>query len=424
MIKNIILNTLFLLLLTGCGPSGPSEFSSETKDVVVSVSTESNFTSVTVERGAVFMATVKDAEGQVATNNDLGMSNIYTFKASPKRPISVTSGYVDVNNNGLLDANDTKLDINLSSYVSVVSPLTTLIGDYENNATVLNSLVQNYEINISQIIGSVPSKTSKDAIILSNAIYKSLKLGFEYNSTNFRQSIVDVNTTYNQSFNSLTSLSELASSLENQVFIDLGVSRLGSAELSQINSELSSNYYVTTLELNNFIFTKSKVTTDDVSDIWNITFDIPKNQNIENFDIGIHMVKKSSQTIGNIVVKGITIQNNKIESITSVVVFGEKASGSTGSQGYNSAHNITKKSVLLIQGKLVFNLGYIISNQTIVSSSSFTNAAEYSINLYASKLDINGSTLESNATLRTSFFDYFTFENPSQEINGTLLIGN
>jgi hypothetical protein len=404
-------------LFYGCGPSGDLSIDSSNN---ISINLDANLTTITVERGPVFMATVKDANGLVALNSKFGMSNIYEFNGTPKAPISVSGGYIDINNNSILDENDTKLDINMSSYSNIVSPITTLVGNIDNNSTIYNHLINNYEINKSQIFDLVPSKTSKDVIILSNAIYKSLRSSFVFASSDFNQSIIDINTSYEQSFTHITDLKELSVELETQLMTDLGIAPLNNSDFSDNDTLLSSKFYVDALDLNNSSFIRVKTKDDNISDIWNMALNIQANQTIDNFDIAVHILK-STGTIGNIIAKGVCLKDNNITQISSLTFFGKQGT-STASTTYSAQHEITKNSLFLIQNKLLFNLGYIINNQTIVASSKFTDPANYTVKIYVNKVDVNASVTTNVGSIQTGYNSYYYFDIGSQEINGTLEI--
>ena len=413
-----ISSILFISLFYGCGPSGDLSTNSSNN---VSINLDANLTSITVERGPVFMATVKDANGLVAVNSKFGMSNVYEFTGTPKAPISVSGGYVDVNNNSILDENDTKLDINMSSYSNIVSPITTLVGNPDNNSTMYNHLINNYNISKSQIFDLVPSKTSKDVLILSNAIYKSLHSSDVFPSSDFNDSITEVTSIYNNNgYDENTSLNELSIGLETQLMTDMGITKLSGIDLADIENSLNTEFYVDALDLNNSSFARVKTADDNISDIWNMALNIQANQTIDNFDIAIHILK-STGTIGNIIAKGVSMENNYITQISSLTFFGKQGS-SAASSTYPATHEMTKNSVLLIQNKLLFNIGYIINNQTIVSSSKFTDPANYTLKIYVNKLDVNASVTTSVGQIQTGYNSYYDFEIGSQEINGTLEI--
>jgi len=422
---SILFSLIFISLFSACGPSGEyTKTQEEKKDPIPVLLTDLDLTSITVERGPVFFASVKDKNGLQATNDNFGFSNTYTFQTKPTLPIYVKGGYIDADNNSNLDKNDVILKFKMSSYSNIISPLTTFVGDSKSDPTKLNYLTKYYNISKTDIYTDVPSKTSKNVIILSNAIYKNLKLGYAFNSSEFNQTIIDLNATYEQSYSDITNLKELAIKLENEVLNDLNETNLQDLDLENIDTNLSNNFFIDTKDINNSQFKRVKKSTDSVASIWNIAFKIPLNSNTSHFDIGINMLKKSSGSIGNIIAKDITIKDNKLISVGGLVVFGKKVSGSTGSKNYKATHTITKNAIRLLGNKLLFNLGSIINSQTIISPQSFTNTAEYDVKLFITKLDINASVTNENNSLQIGYDKYFSFPTASQEVNGTLTIND
>ena len=103
------------MLLVACGSTSSNPSSSTSTDV-------------TVERGKVYDAVVSDANGQIATQKlD---QNIYTFAQTPVYPITATGGWIDVDNDGNITTADVQLDLNLTSYSNVITPITTYISDH------------------------------------------------------------------------------------------------------------------------------------------------------------------------------------------------------------------------------------------------------------------------------------------------------
>jgi hypothetical protein len=152
---------------------------------------------------------------------------------------------------------------------------------------------------------------------------------------------------------------------------------------------------------------------------------IPTNNDVNNINIGIHIIKNEPQTIGDIVIKNISIKNNQITHIDALNIFGKKTSGTTGSIGYNSTHDITQNAVALLQeNSLLIKLGYIMEKQTIVSQESFKQIADYNVTIYVSNLDINGSPIINDYPLQLEYDTFYTFPKGTQRINGLISIGD
>lgn len=394
----------FSIFLSGCN---------ETTTVGTEVRVDpipTSYTEVRVERGPLYYATVEDANGKRAIALER-LSNVYSFTSPPVLPIRVSGGYVDVDNNGILDDKDVVLDINMSSMYNIVSPITTFLQKYPNDA---ESIKKRCGISDEDVGTKVPSTTSVNAIKCSNALYLALREDSRVDSADFNATFAKVETSYDAIKH--LSLGDLSIELEQNLTKDLNIS-LDANDTTKIGTLLGK------LDLNNSTFARNKKSTDDISDIWNIALEIPKDSNVSKFDIGVHIVK-SSGTIGNIVISGISIKDNQLTAPDSVKIFGEKESGSSSSVVYGYTHDITKKSVSLVQENLLLlDLGHIIKEQDVVGASSFSSVADYSVKLYISTIDINATKITSDKSLKITHESNFIFPTGSQEISGNIVVG-
>ena len=107
--RNIGLSLCLIALLSGCnsGSSNSSNTSSSSSNTTAAA------TVVTVERGAVLDASVKDANGEIAI---VESKNTYKFTKEITYPITVTGGFIDVDDSGDKSAGDVKLTIPLMTY--------------------------------------------------------------------------------------------------------------------------------------------------------------------------------------------------------------------------------------------------------------------------------------------------------------------
>ena len=172
---SLALATVLSLGVTGCGGSSDD-------DAAASVSSAVD---VVVERGKVYDANVTDSStpAQVATQKS--RQNVYTFANTPVYPVVANGGWIDVNDDGVMDVNDTKLDIEMKSYSTSVTPVTTLIADanatlreqnLENLITKLNESGVGSDANVTaEDLLKVPSAAPRDVMIVSNAIFKDMK---------------------------------------------------------------------------------------------------------------------------------------------------------------------------------------------------------------------------------------------------------
>jgi len=204
MIKKTTLSLALIasLSLIGCGSS-----SSDTADTGDTISK-----TITVERGAAYDAIVTDANGQIAIQDN--GKNTYVFATTPALPISVNGGWIDVDGDGELTTNDIKLELEMKSYTSNVTPLTTYLAnsDANNRDTILNDLVNASGATKEELL-KVASTADIKAIIAINAIYKEMK---ENNSTSI--SIDNLETVMsalgNVDVSGLTSSKEIALKIE------------------------------------------------------------------------------------------------------------------------------------------------------------------------------------------------------------------
>ena len=169
-------------------------------------------------------------------------------------------------------------------------------------------------------------------------------------------------------------------------------------------------------------FVRNRKSSDNIQAIWNLSFKVFNDKSKKSFDIGINITKDNPSTIGNILIKGIHVNNEKIIAVDSLSIFGKKSSGSTGSIEYNSDSNITFNSVKLQDKTLFVNLGYIMKNQTIVSQKSFQKKAYYDIKIYVSNLNLGTVILDDAYSLQIEYDNFYTFPSTSHYLSGLIII--
>jgi len=414
--------SIISLCFIGCGPSG----SCDSINLDSNSPKKVNGIDIKVERGAVFMSTVTDIDGKVASKNSLGFSNIYTFATQPKYPIYAKGGYIDVNGDGKLTKQaDKKLDIDMLSYSNIISPLTTLVGD--DNVSI-EYLHKNYNLSRSDIFDKVPSKTSIDTILFSNIAYIAIKNGYSIKSDEFKETVTNIKEIYNQKFADIKDLTQLSIALEEEILKEKNSTAIDTNEIDSIQNSVANHDITSTTDTNSSSqqsytpFAKEYKSSDSVSTIWNFVIKAPIHKDINNFDIGVTLVRNSDGVKGFILIRGITLKGGAITSISSVKVFGIKASGSTGSIAYGSSSPITQNAVSIIQGdSILVNLGEIMQNQTVVSENSFKRVSNYNVNLYISKIDIQ-APLVGSFSFQTDYDEYYTFDSDTRRLNGTINI--
>lgn len=407
----------FLFLVSGCGPSGSSGDSNILSPDEQELTDE--FSEVVVERGPLFFSKLIDANGTVALNSNYGYSNSYRFASTPALPVTAIGGYIDVNRNNLLDSSDTLLDINLSSYSNVITPITTLI---ENNSSMIEKLMQRYGLSEIELREQLPSEISKEMIIFSNAVFVSLKKGYVFDSVEFNQSIIDIKNIYNSSSFDKSNLITLSSGLEREILESLGESTLSNEILDSLDKNITQKF--TLLNIENESFNKTESTTDSIENIWSVLLLLPIDQDISDAKIGVEIERVSSGSSGNIVIQGISIKNNKLLGVESLSFFGKKTDGTTSSTSFDTKSAITQNSIRVLGDKLLINLGYIINNQNIISSSSFRVASTYNLKIYSDKIDIAATELHQDMKMEKSYGVYTTFPTGAQELAGTIEVKN
>jgi hypothetical protein len=151
----------------------------------------------------------------------------------------------------------------------------------------------------------------------------------------------------------------------------------------------------TNLENGNFD-TVSKKSSDDIEDIWNISFKVDTSIDYSNFHIGVKFYKREndgSDDIGEFVYRGLNLNNNTLSSPKFLIIQGTGDSGS-GSTYFYSGYNpndILSQSIVLKDNIITLKLGLIMKNQTMVSESTFKVVEDYDIVIGASENIIKDS---------------------------------
>lgn len=209
------------VIFAGCGGGGGDSSNATPSSVTP--------TDVTVERGAIFGATVTDANGIEATAT--AGSNVYKFANTPKYPIKATGGVIDID----ADATTTNDQIDfsnkeLTSYSTVITPITDYLGDTTSDAgkaklaslKTLSGITDN-----DDLLKKVPSAVGKnELLVLTNAIYS-----IQNDSSITEKSIENVTSKFDTlkviaEDHKDDSKEELAKILEEKVISDLGIKKI------------------------------------------------------------------------------------------------------------------------------------------------------------------------------------------------------
>jgi len=182
--KNIALASVAIIamIISGCGSSGGGD---------------STATTVTVERGPVFGATVTDSSTPVKTAVNTAGTNQYVFASTPTYPITVTDGFIDANYDGVITAGvDYPLDLPLVAERGLnITPLTTYIADL--NDTEEETLAATIGATVTELT-DLPSAATGVIVAAVNSAYAALV-------TETLNPGTDIEAAFNSSFDLLQS---------------------------------------------------------------------------------------------------------------------------------------------------------------------------------------------------------------------------
>lgn len=224
-------------------------------------------TDITVERGPIYGATVKDSSSPSQTASSKGNnSNIYTFTKEITYPIIVTGGFIDINNDKIINSADAKLTTTLSSYSDVVNPITTYLGNpkdkeqYKEKMDILKGVSTN--IKETEIENATKSSILTDINIfkLASSLYVNQSKEEEITSANLKKSFEEFKDDDN------------INTIETKALKTAKVPTLASSNIEILNEERRLN----SLDL--------KVTDTNLSEFYNsvVSKDSAKNLTQEN----------------------------------------------------------------------------------------------------------------------------------------------
>ena len=151
--KLLALSVITALLLSGCGSESTS-----TEDSSVPT------TDITVERGPVLDATVRDANGKIGVSKGNG---VYAF-TNPSYPVESFGGYIDMDRDGVVSEGDVKMGyFRLRTMSGNVMTIATTMA--ENNETLAILLEDGFTED--ELFRQRPS-TDIDNAALSDEVYK------------------------------------------------------------------------------------------------------------------------------------------------------------------------------------------------------------------------------------------------------------
>jgi len=229
--KKIFLSALSaaILLFSACGGGGGGGGGSTP-------------TTVTVERGPVFNATVEDANGQRAVNTP--NTNRYTFSSTPVYPITVRGGQVDVNYDGVIDTNDIPLPITLKTdrgdrITAMTTFLTALPADEKEK------LADTLGVGIDELY-ALPSEANGKIVAANNAAFSALYSAAHDVTVDLEDAFLNTFEVLKQEEvateeNSDNITEDELAEMEEQLNATLGISHLSESDIDIINDNLTND---------------------------------------------------------------------------------------------------------------------------------------------------------------------------------------
>jgi len=384
------------LFLSACGGGGgrPSERAVAVHD-----------TAVEVERGPVYNAIVVDAKNNIAKSEKIN-SDRYIFDSTPIYPITAkasSDSWIDIDGDGNRTTNDITLDINMTSYTNVITPITTILSDANKTRRdkLANKLSETFDIPLDDLNKTPSSSNSSNMAILTNAIYKkvkelhtSIKTMFNYNTL-----IKEGNTTLKNIYNNLKNAVDENSSLYTNGQIDaLKIEKY----LYDTNKSLFTRY-----KLPSEVLDKEVFSTDEIEKIWNIGFKIDNTKEYKEIKIGIEINKYNddgSISRGEFVYSGVNITKSSVVT-TRIDIWGKtkRQFGGTWIDKDHNSNGMLQKSISLDSDTLTLNIGSLIKSQTQVSESTFREQAKYSITVVSSSPIFKTSSTKTLSLVRNKF---------------------
>ena len=243
-INSIVLSTLTAAFLVGCGGGG--------SDAGTPPSTASS-TTIPVTKGPLLMATAVDSSSPAKTGTQIIGTNKYTFTGAITYPIIVTDGYVDVNDNGIVDVGDYAFTGKLSSFSTVVTPITTYLGDTStvSGKAKLNELKTLAGVTSDDdLLKKDPSETNDSVLALVASVYQSYPALMDKVTTN--------DETTEGNLNLSTKFTDYKNVISSAEFKD----KTTKEKLVAIEKELKNNTHVTeltALDISKINFTKKSL---------------------------------------------------------------------------------------------------------------------------------------------------------------------
>lgn len=241
--------SLAVIAALGLGLSGCGSSSSSSNGTIAD-----NF-AVMVSRGDVYGATVTDSASTPHLAVQVEGKNEYKFSVPESEiefPIKVNGGYVDVNDNGIIEADiDTKLNIEMKSYDGTVTPVTTYLADFPTEADRDAKLQELVDLVNANNDVSAPDVTTEDLLkpasdvdfdtaVAINAVYAELT-DVENSGSTF--DLNDVNGSYNtirEEVRARNGVNATSEDIEKYTMEDLNIPTLSKDDVSAYLDSMSN----------------------------------------------------------------------------------------------------------------------------------------------------------------------------------------
>jgi len=230
--KTIVFISLFIVMLfvSACGGGGGS------------ADTSGSSTTVTVERGPVYNATVRDANGQTATN--IQGTNQYVFASAPVYPITASGGQVDSNYDGKIDTNDYPLTITLKAEKGLnITPMTTYLSDLDDAQK--SALADKLGVKVDDLY-TLPSESNGRLVAAINAAFSAEYTVHVYSNMDLKSEFDSYFDTLKQE--AIASSDETSDNITTQDLADmeeyvnsqLGISPLSEEDIAKANDNVTT----------------------------------------------------------------------------------------------------------------------------------------------------------------------------------------
>ncbi len=158
----IISVVLATLMFSGCNSSSSKNSPADTQYYEQPTQTDPKV--MLIDSTRLLQATLTDNSGQVATRQDDGT---YRFENNITFPVTATNGYIDANNDGIVNNNEVINDI---EFHATEGRAVTLASTLASNSVMYNILKEDFGLTAQQINSKSPDN-DQDLEIFSKVVF-------------------------------------------------------------------------------------------------------------------------------------------------------------------------------------------------------------------------------------------------------------